>query len=154
MDHCSIAQHGQVKAVAVEGDESRAQLRDLVAESGDQLLLGPLAYVRGPDGVHSPVVQLPVRDEGADADDRVVDVLGKLVADRLADFYVRLADQIVGGREAGKVGHSLQVPHDDAWFHDRALLNGLEKWSQCFLESYRRRNNCILYLRIASALTR
>jgi hypothetical protein len=36
MDHGPISQHGQVEAVAVEGDELRAQLRDLVAEGGDQ----------------------------------------------------------------------------------------------------------------------
>ena len=45
MDHGSVAQHGEVEAVAVERDELRAQLRDLVAEGGDQLLLCPLAYV-------------------------------------------------------------------------------------------------------------
>jgi hypothetical protein len=58
-----------------------------------------------------------MRDEGSDADDRVINVLRKLVADRLADFYVGLADKIVGGRKPGDVGHGLQVPHDDAWFH-------------------------------------
>jgi hypothetical protein len=35
----------------------------------------------------------------------------------LADFYVKRADKIVGGPEPGEVGHSLQVPHDDAWLH-------------------------------------
>jgi hypothetical protein len=38
-----------------------------------------------------------VRNESADADDRVVDVFRKFVADRLADFCVGLADKIVGG---------------------------------------------------------
>jgi hypothetical protein len=60
--------------------------------------------------VHSPVIQLPVRDKGADADNRVVDVLRKLVADRLADLDVRLADEIVCSREPAEVGHSLQSP--------------------------------------------
>jgi len=69
------------------------------------------------NGVHSPVIHLPARDERSDADDRVVDVLGKLVADRLADFYVGLADEIVGGCEPGQIGHGFQVPDDDAWFH-------------------------------------
>src|SRR5262249_53460835 len=61
--------------------------------------------------------KLPVRDEGSDADDRVVGVLRKLIADGLADFHVRLADKIVGRREPAEVGHSLQVPDDDARFH-------------------------------------
>ena len=43
---------------------------------------------------------------------RVVNVLWKLVADCLADFHVRLAHQIVRGREAAEVGHGLQVPDD------------------------------------------
>ena len=63
MDHRSIAQDGQVEAVAVERDELRAQLRDLVAEGGDQLLLGPLADVGRAERVHCPMIALPVRDE-------------------------------------------------------------------------------------------
>ena len=35
VDHCPIAQHGQIEAVAVERDELRAQLRNLVAEGSD-----------------------------------------------------------------------------------------------------------------------
>jgi len=58
-----------------------------------------------------------VRDEGTNANDRVVDVLRKFVADRLADLDVGLADEIIGGREAAEVGHGLQVPDDDARFH-------------------------------------
>jgi hypothetical protein len=101
-------------------------LRDLVAEGGDQLLLCPLAHVGRADGVRGPVILLPVRDERSDADDRVVDVLRKLVADRLPDFHVGLADEIIGGREAAEVGHGLQVPDDDAWFHSgRSVTRGL-----------------------------
>jgi hypothetical protein len=37
-----------------------------------------------------------------------------------------LADEIVGGREPGEVGHGLQVPDDDAWFHSgRSVTRGL-----------------------------
>jgi hypothetical protein len=121
VDHRSVAQYGQVEAVAVEGHETRTQLRDLVAEGADQLLLYPLAHVGRANGVYRPVARLPVRDEGADTDNRVVDVLGELVADRLADLHVGLADEVVGGREPGEVGHSLKVPDDDAWFHENHL---------------------------------
>ena len=48
------------------------------------------------------MVRLAVRDEGSDADNRVVDVLGEFVADGLADLCVGLADEVVGGREPGK----------------------------------------------------
>jgi hypothetical protein len=50
------------------------------------------------------MIRLPMRDEGSDADDRVVDVFGKLVADRLANFYVGLADKIIGGCEPTRSG--------------------------------------------------
>jgi hypothetical protein len=53
-----------------------------------------------------------VRDESSNADDRVVDVFREFIANRLAHLHVGLADQMVGGREPGKVGHSLQVPDD------------------------------------------
>src|SRR5262249_2670234 len=53
--------------------------------------------------VHRPVIVLPVRDERSDADDRVVDVLRELIADRLADLYVGLADEVVGGREPAMI---------------------------------------------------
>jgi hypothetical protein len=99
VEHGSVAQHGQVEAVAVERHELRAQLRDLVAERGDQLLLSPLAHMGRTDGVHRPVIGLPVRDQSSDADDRVVNVLRELVADRLADLHVGLADEVVGSRE-------------------------------------------------------
>ena len=48
---------------------------------------------------------------------------GKLVADRLAHFHVGLADKIVGGCKPAEVGHSLQVPDDDAWFHVDVSIN-------------------------------
>jgi len=50
VDHCPVAQHGQIEAVAVERDELRAQGRDFIAERGDQLLLSPIANRRRADG--------------------------------------------------------------------------------------------------------
>src|SRR5262249_20943752 len=35
VNHCPIAQYGQVETVAVECDELRTELRDLIAEGGD-----------------------------------------------------------------------------------------------------------------------
>jgi hypothetical protein len=49
-------------------------------------------------------------------------MLWKLVAHRLAEFYIGLADKIVGGCEPDEVGHGFQVPDDDAWFHVLATL--------------------------------
>jgi hypothetical protein len=53
----------------------RAELRNLIAESGDQLLLCPLPHVWCADGIDRPVIRLSVRDQSSDAHDRVVDVL-------------------------------------------------------------------------------
>ena len=49
------------------------------------------------------MIALSVSDQGADADNRVVDELWKLVADGIADFIVRLADEIIRGCEARMV---------------------------------------------------
>jgi hypothetical protein len=38
--------------------------------------------------------------EGANADDRVVDVLGEFFAHRGANFIIRLAFMVIGGGEA------------------------------------------------------
>jgi len=41
--------------------------------------------VGGPNGIDRPVIGLPMCDEGSDANDRVVYVLRKFVADGLAE---------------------------------------------------------------------
>src|SRR5262249_3570482 len=81
------------------------------------LLLRPFAHVGCANGVHCPMISLPMCDEGADTDNRVVDVLRELVANRFANFYVGPANKVVGGRKPAEVGHGLKVPDDDAWLH-------------------------------------
>jgi hypothetical protein len=44
-------------------------------------------------------------------------MLREFIANLLADFYVGLADEIMGRRKPTEVGYSLEVPHNDAWFH-------------------------------------
>src|SRR6266446_6363492 len=69
------------------------------------------------------MVAFAVSDQCADAHDGVVHVLRELVAEDRTNVRIRLADKVVGGREPTQVGHSLQVPDDDAWFHaDRRPL--------------------------------
>ena len=63
------------------------------------------------------MVFLPQRDQGADADDRVIDELGKLVAHLRADFVVGPSYQCIGGGEAAQVGHGLNIPDDSAGRH-------------------------------------
>jgi hypothetical protein len=53
-------------------------------------------------------------DQGANADNRVIDVLGKYVAHRGANFVIALAVMTIGGREALDVGNCFDIPNDDA----------------------------------------
>jgi hypothetical protein len=89
--------------------------------------LGSKAAVPAPAPVRSaarsiadqspPPPALAVSDECSDAHDGVVDVLGEPVAEGLPNVRIPLTDKIIGGCEAGEVGHGLQVPEDDTWFH-------------------------------------
>jgi hypothetical protein len=78
-----------------------------LSQNEAKLLLGPLSNVGRTERVHRPVVGLPVSDERADAHDGVVDVLRKLVAEFRTNVGIRLANQTIGTREPGEVGHSL-----------------------------------------------
>jgi hypothetical protein len=65
------------------------------------------------------MIALTASDERADAHDGVVDVLREPVAEGCTNVRLRVADEIVSCRESAQVGHGLQVPHDDAWFHTK-----------------------------------
>jgi hypothetical protein len=95
----------------------RLQLRDLVAERGDQLFLGPLADVWSTKRVYRPMIPLAVSDERTNAHDGVLDVFRKFVAKELTNVRFRLADETVGRCEPAQIGHGLQVPDNDAWLH-------------------------------------
>ncbi len=69
------------------------------------------------DGGDRPMFFLSLRDQGAYADDRVIDELGKFVAHLRADFVVGPANQPIRGRETGQIGHGLDIPDDDAGWH-------------------------------------
>jgi hypothetical protein len=69
--------------------------------------------MRCPKRIYNPVTAiLTVGNQGTDANDRVVDVLGKLVAQFGANFVVALADVTVGSGETLQVGHRLNIPND------------------------------------------
>src|SRR5271166_6896896 len=60
---------------------------------------------------------LSLRDQGANADDRVIDELGKLVAHLRADFVVEPTNQPICGCEAAQIGNGLDIADDDAGWH-------------------------------------
>ena len=74
--------------------------------------------------IHDPGPVVAMGDERADADDRVVDVFRKLVADRFAHFIVRARAHAVRRGVAAQIGHSLKVPDDDAVAHGGSFAQG------------------------------
>jgi hypothetical protein len=61
-----------------------------------------------------PPPALAVSDECSDAHDGVVDLLREPVAEGLANIRIPLADEVVGGCEAGEVGHCLFLGGHDS----------------------------------------
>ena len=97
------------------------------------MLLGSVADMRRAQRVHDPPALLAMRDKRADADDRMVDVLRKLVADLVAD---RFAHFIIGARThavccgvTAQIGHSLEVPDNDVAVHGWNFAYG-EAWEK------------------------
>jgi hypothetical protein len=100
VDHCTISEDGQIERRAVEGNELGVHLGDSVDKGRDQLPLGSLPNMRGTEGINDPSVGILMSDQSPNADNRVVDVLWKLVAQRLSDFVVGLAVMTIGGSKA------------------------------------------------------
>jgi hypothetical protein len=117
MDHRTVTQNRQVEAITIERHELRVELRDLVAESSDQLLFGPSPDVRCTQRVYRPMSAFAVSDERADTHDGVVDLLREFVAQGGTNVGIGLANEVIGGREPAEIGHGLQVPNNDARFH-------------------------------------
>ena len=95
------------------------QLGNPVDEGRDQLLFGSRGDAGRAQRIHNPAVIVLMGNQRADADDRVVDVLRKLVADGGADLVVGLAIETLGGRKPLEVGDGLDIPGDDAGSHWR-----------------------------------
>ena len=85
------------------------------------LLFGSFADVRRADCVYCPMVTLFMSDECADTDNRVVDVLWKLVAEGLSDFFVRFSGETIGSSITRNIGHGFKVPDDDVVGHVMCL---------------------------------
>ncbi len=120
VDHCTIAQHRQIEARTVEGDQPRPELRDLIHEALDQVLFGPFADVRGTDGVHLPNVSRTGRNERADANNLVKDKLREFVPHAVAHFSFGLAVKISDRGKRLQIGDCFDVPGNDVFLqHQR-----------------------------------
>ena len=77
--------------------------------------------MRNTKRVPDPNALLAMRDERADADDRVIDMFRELDADRFPDFIIRGSAHAVCRRVAAQIRHGLEVPDDDAVVHSRSF---------------------------------
>lgn len=112
MDHRSVSKHSQLKRRAVERHRLRLQLSDFVNVRGDQITLGSLADIRCAECIDNPMARFLVGDERTDTNDRMVDVLRKLLAEFPSDFVIGFAVVTVGSGEPFQVGCRLDVPND------------------------------------------
>jgi hypothetical protein len=67
-----------------------------------------------------------MRDQCADADDRMVDVLGECIAYRGADFLRALAERIISSSKGADVGYCLNVPDENVRHLSRHQIQCLE----------------------------
>ena len=84
---------------------------------GDQGLLGAFTYMRRAKRIDSPVTIFLMGNQGTNADDRVIDVLGKLVAQFGTDLIIAFAQMAIRSGEAFQVRDGFDIPNDDA-VHD------------------------------------
>ena len=99
--------------MAVEGDELRTQLANLLNEVAYQLGFGALAYVGRAERLHAPALGLAARDQSADANDFVERMFGKPWPDRFAYVGVGRVAQVEHTAAAARSGTGLQVPNDN-----------------------------------------
>jgi hypothetical protein len=64
----------------------------------------------GTEGIDNPSVTVLMDDQSPNADNRVVDVLGELVAQRLSDFVLGLAVVSMSGGITLEVRDGFEVP--------------------------------------------
>jgi hypothetical protein len=113
----------------------RFQRIDLVDESGNQLLLGPVTNVRSSERLYLPVASLVACDERSNADDRVVDVLRELVTDRFTDLVVGAAVEPVGAPSSKHFRNRvLAIPHRVDYLSARQTLALTQELRTCLDE--------------------
>ena len=77
--------------------------------------------MRSAESIHDPPAFVAMRDQRADADDRVIDVFRELIAYRFPHFIVRGGAHAVCRGVAAQIGHCLKIPDDDVVAHRREL---------------------------------
>src|SRR5271166_5025024 len=70
-------------------------------------------------GTPFPMGVVTPSDQSTDANDGMINVLGKLVSHCLADFIIRFAVMPIDSRKTSEVRHCLDIPHNDVGWHLR-----------------------------------
>ena len=78
--------------------------------------------MRRAERVNHPMIILLMRNQRADADNRVIDVLWKFIPEFGANFVVGFAFVTIRRSEACEVGYCFNVPYEHVW-HVRRLAN-------------------------------
>ena len=66
-------------------------------------------------GIDYPMIAVVMRYQSANTGNRVIDVLGKLVAYFGANFVIALALVTIRRSKAAKVRHRFNIPYKDVW---------------------------------------
>ena len=77
--------------------------------------------MRRTERVNDPMIILLMRDQRADADNRVIDVLWKFIPEFGANFVLGFAVVTFRRSEAREVRHRFNVPYEHVW-HVRRLM--------------------------------
>ena len=115
MDHCAVSLDGQVERRSVEGRKLRVQFGDAVDERCDELSLGSVADMGRTERINEPMIILLMRDQRANADNRVVDMLWEFVPEFGTNFVVALTVVTICRREAREIRYCLNVPYEHVW---------------------------------------
>jgi hypothetical protein len=118
VDHCTVPQDRKVERRPVERDQLRRERCDLFHERRDQLLLGSLSDVRCSERVYGPVTgYLTVGNQRPDTNNRVVNVLGKLIAQFGPDFIIAFANMTIRSGKAFEIRNGFDVPNNNIADH-------------------------------------
>jgi hypothetical protein len=97
-------------------------LGDAVDERPDQQFLGSHTDMWRTKSINRPMTVFLMRNQTADANNGVVDMLGKLVAHSDTDIVVAVAVMAIGPGESFEVRNRFDVPNNNACDHGLVLL--------------------------------
>jgi hypothetical protein len=114
MNYCTVPQDRKIKRRPVERDELRRQFGNANDEINSFSERSPTCGAPSATTIQRPS---SMSNQSTNANDRVINMLGKLVAHLGANFVIALTVMTVGSGEALDVGDGFDVPNDDGGTH-------------------------------------